>query len=42
LLGISASTAYECVQRDELPALRFGHRVVIARATLARLLGVDE
>jgi excisionase family DNA binding protein len=42
LLGISASTAYECVQRDELPALRFGRRVVITRATLVRLLDIDE
>lgn len=39
LLGISASTAYECVHRGELPAVVLGRRVLITRVTLEALLG---
>lgn len=38
LLGISRSTAYECVRRGELPARRFGRRVVVMRRELEELL----
>jgi excisionase family DNA binding protein len=38
LLGISRSTAYECVRRGEIPALTLGRRVVISRATVDALL----
>ena len=38
MLGISRSTAYECVQRGEIPARRFGRRVVILRNELDALL----
>ena len=38
LLGISRSTAYECVRRGELPARRFGRRVVVMRRELKELL----
>ena len=31
LLGISRSSAYECVRRGELPSLTLGRRVVIPR-----------
>jgi excisionase family DNA binding protein len=31
LLGISRSTAYECVRRGEIPSLTLGRRVVISR-----------
>jgi excisionase family DNA binding protein len=41
-LGISKSTAYECAHRGELPVLRFGRRLVVTRATLATLLGLDQ
>lgn len=40
LLGISRSSAYECVKRGELPAIVLGRRIVITRAALDELLGV--
>ena len=40
LLGISRSSAYECVRRGEIPALTLGRRVVIAKATIDVLLRV--
>jgi excisionase family DNA binding protein len=40
LLGISRSSAYECVRRGEIPALTLGRRVVIAKAAIDALLGV--
>ena len=40
LLGISRSTAYECVRRGDIPALTLGRRVLIARATIDALLCV--
>jgi len=39
LLGISRSTAYECVRRGEIPSRRFGRRIVVLRHELERLLG---
>ncbi len=39
LLGISRSTAYECVRRGETPSLTLGRPVLIARAQLEQLLG---
>ena len=39
LLGISRSTAYECVRRGEIPSRRFGRRVVVLRHELEQLLG---
>jgi excisionase family DNA binding protein len=41
-LGISKSTAYECAHRGELPALRFGRRLVVTRTTLVTLLGLEQ
>ncbi len=38
LLGISRTTAYECVRDGSLPALRFRRRVVITRAAIEALL----
>lgn len=38
ILGISRTTAYESVRRGEIPARRFGRRVVILRHELERLL----
>ena len=38
VLGISRTTAYESVRRGEIPARRFGRRVVILRHELERLL----
>jgi excisionase family DNA binding protein len=39
LLGISRTTAYECVHRGQLPALFLGRRIVVTRAALEHLLG---
>ena len=39
LLGISRTSAYDCVRRGELPALALGRRIVIPRTELERLLG---
>lgn len=38
LLGISRSTAYECVRRGEIPALALDTRRVVPRAALEALL----
>ena len=38
LLGISRTSAYECVRRGEIPSLTLGRRVVISRVVLERLL----
>ena len=41
LLGIGRSTAYDAVNRGELPCVRVGRRLLILRAPLLRLLGED-
>lgn len=38
VLGISRAKAYECVRVGELPALRFGRRIVVPVAALRELL----
>jgi excisionase family DNA binding protein len=38
LLGISRSTAYECVRRGEIPSRRFGRRIVVLQHDLEGLL----
>lgn len=38
LLGISRSTAYECVRRGEIPSLTLGRRVVISRMAFEAFL----
>ncbi len=38
LLGISRTSAYECVRRGDIPAIELGRRLVIARTTVERLL----
>jgi len=42
ILGIGRSAVYESIRRGDLPALRFGRRVVVPRAALLRLLGEDD
>jgi excisionase family DNA binding protein len=39
LVGISRSTAYECVRRGEIPSRRFGRRIVVLRHELDHVLG---
>jgi excisionase family DNA binding protein len=41
ILGISRSTAYECVRDGSLPALRFRHRIVVTQVALEALLNKD-
>ena len=38
ILGISRSAAYSAVTRGEIPALTVGHRKLVSRSVLARLL----
>ena len=38
MLGISKDLAYDLIARGELPALRFGRRVVVPTKPLLRLL----
>lgn len=38
ILGISRTTAYECVKSKELPALRLRGRIVVPAAALESLL----
>ena len=42
LLGISRSTAYECVKNGELPSLRFRRRIVIPAHAIERILLESE
>ncbi len=42
LLGISRSTAYECVRSGELQSLRFRSRIVIPAGAIAELLTTSE
>ncbi len=41
LLGISRAFAYELVARGELPVIRLGRRVVVPKAALFAMVGVD-
>ena len=41
-LGISRAFAYEAVRRGEIPSIRIGRRVLVPKAALRRMLGVDE
>ncbi|HUY41125.1 MAG TPA: helix-turn-helix domain-containing protein [Candidatus Dormibacteraeota bacterium] len=41
MLGIGINTAYEAVRRGELPAVRFGRRVVVPIAGLESVLRMD-
>jgi len=42
ILGIGRSAVYESIRRGDLPALRFGRRIVVPRAALLRLLGEED
>ena len=39
ILGISRTTAYECVKSGELPSLRLRRRIVIPVSALESLIG---
>ena len=38
LLGVSRSVTYGAVQRGELPSIRIGHRILVPRDALERML----
>jgi excisionase family DNA binding protein len=38
LLGISRTSVYECVRRGEIPARRFGRRLLVMRAEFEQIL----
>ena len=38
LLGVSRTTAYECVRTGQLPSVRLGRRIVVPRAAIEALL----
>ena len=42
ILGISRTTAYECVRRGEIRARRFGRRVVIPTIVVDQLLNAAD
>ena len=42
ILGISRTTAYECVRRGEIRARRFGRRVVIPTIVVDQLLNATD
>lgn len=39
ILGVGRGTAYQCARSGEIPSLRLGHRILIPRAALVRMLG---
>ena len=41
ILGISRSSAYEAVRRGEIPSITVGHRIVVARTVVDRLIDGD-
>lgn len=41
-LGIGRSSAYEAARRGELPTIRIGHRLLVPRAALDRMLGEED
>jgi excisionase family DNA binding protein len=42
LLGISRTSAYEAAHRGELPVKVIGHRMLVPRVALLRLLADDQ
>ena len=42
LLGVSRTTAYECVRTRQLPSIRLGRRIVVPRAAIEALLAGPE
>ncbi|MCH8205634.1 MAG: helix-turn-helix domain-containing protein [Chloroflexi bacterium] len=42
LLGLSRGSAYLAVKNGELPCIRVGHRLLVPKAALARMLAQAE
>ena len=41
ILGPSRAFAYEAVNRDEIPSIRIGHRILVPKVALQRLLELE-
>jgi excisionase family DNA binding protein len=39
LLGIGRNAAYEAARRGDFPTIKVGHRIVVPRAPIDRMLG---
>ncbi len=42
MLGVGRSTAYDAARRGELPVVRLGRRLLVPRARLNELLGINK
>lgn len=42
LLGISRSSAYRAVDRDEIPTIRIGRRLLVPTAKILEMLGLTD
>lgn len=42
MLGIGRNAAYEAVRRGEIPCVRIGGRILVPRAALQKMLGLDS
>ena len=38
MLGLSRNAAYDSARRGEIPSIRFGHRLVVPKVALQRML----
>ncbi len=38
ILGIGRANCYQCIKQGSIPSLRFGHRIVIPKAALMKML----
>lgn len=41
VLGIGRNAAYEAVRRGEIPSLRIGGRILVPKAAVQKMLGLD-
>ena len=41
MLGVGRSTAYDAARRGELPVVRLGRRLLVPKARLGELLGIE-
>jgi excisionase family DNA binding protein len=42
ILGVSRYSAYEAIRQEKLPHIHIGKRIVVPRAALMRLVGVES
>lgn len=42
LLGLGRNQAYEAARRGEIPCLKIGKRLLVPKAALDKLLGVEQ